>query len=505
MLVTGGRIDAVGRRADLLRPAIREDRFPGCTIIAGLADAHFHPVGYTGALRRLVLKNATDFADLLDRVSAAERDLPAGETLIGIRLDDETLAERELPTRLLLDQAAPDRPLILYRYCGHIAVTNTAGLAVAGISPDTPDPAGGAFDRDERGQPTGVLRETAISAVSSAIGDRAAGLTPAQVAEASRLLAAMGLTGLGGIVAYGTSLLCDGSNELQLMLDAAPELAIPVSVLVATEAPDELSDAADRVSSAGRRLRFHGVKLFADGSLGGHTAALRTPYADRPDNLGTHRLPMETALPVAQRSLDLGGSVAIHAIGDAAVGHVLDLFERLLDAGAVPERLRMEHVSLIADDDLDRMASMGITASVQPAFLASESDWLPKRVGRQRLAYVYRFRSMARAGIPLAGGSDCPVEPPHPLHGIAAAIDRHGIGPDEAVTVDQALEMFTTGAAAAMGFPPPLSEGAPANLAILDGDPASMGPSDIRRAHLLATFIDGKSPALPADQLDWPG
>ncbi|MDH3498931.1 MAG: amidohydrolase family protein, partial [Acidimicrobiia bacterium] len=310
ILVNGGRVVAVGHHTDLADPGHREERFPGATIVPGLVDAHFHPTAYTGALQRLSLKATADFSDLLDQLRATSSLLPPGETLIGVRLDDETMAERALPTRALLDQAATARPILLYRYCGHIAVTNTAALELAGVTSGTPDPPGGSFDRDDTGAPTGVLRETAIGVVSAAVGDRAAGLTPAQTVEASRLLAATGLTALGAIVSPGESLLCDGSNELQLVIDAAPDLALPLSVLVATESPDELTTAAEMLERAGRRVRFHGLKLFSDGSLGGHTAALFEPYADEPSTWGTHRLPMEVALPVALRALDLGGAVA---------------------------------------------------------------------------------------------------------------------------------------------------------------------------------------------------
>ena len=505
VLVEGGRVQNVGRRSQLISPLVREERFPGGTIIGGLADAHFHPVGYTGALRRVVLKNASDMDDLVERLRAATTDLAPGESLIGIRLDDESLAERALPTRHELDRAADDRPILIYRYCGHIAVANTVALAAAGVDKDTPDPFGGIIDRDETGVPTGVLRETAIGSAATSVGDRASGLSPGDVAEASRLLARMGLTAVGAIVTAGGSLWCDGADELGVLVDSAPELAVPMPVLVATESAEELDTAAERLARAGRRVWFHGVKLFADGSLGGHTAAMVEPFADRPGERGTHRLPTEVAMPVAQRSLDRGGIVAIHAIGDAAVGHVLDIFELLIEGGADPDHLRMEHVSVIGDDDIERMAKLGVTASVQPAFLASETEWLPKRLGPERTALAYRFRALLDAGVPIAGGSDCPVEPPHPLHGVAAAVHRHGISPQEALTASEALSTFTEGAARAMGMPAPLAAGSPANLVVVDRDPVTLAARELRNVDVLGTFVDGESPALPATNVDWVG
>ena len=503
VLITGGRVTAIGFRSDLAGPSTREERFPGATIMAGLVDAHFHPVGYTGALNRPVLKSARDLDDLGDRLREAARRLSPGTPLIAIRLDDEALAERRLPTRHDLDRMVPDRPVLLFRYCGHIAVANTLTLEVAGVGPGAPDPVGGSFDRDDTGHPTGVARETALAILTAAVGNRARGLSPDQVVAASRQLARVGLTGVGAIAAHDDALLCDTSDEVQLLLDAGPELAIPMTLFVATESPDDLELTAARIQRAGGNVRFGGLKLFADGSLGGRTAALRTPYADRPDTRGTHRL-APAARAAAQRAIDLGGMVAIHAIGDEAVARVLDLFTELVNAGVDPKRLRMEHASVMADDDLERMAELGIIASVQPAFLASEAGWLPARLG-DRLRDVYRFRSMRDAGVVLAGGSDCPVEPPHPLHGIAAAVDRHGIVPEEAIDLTAAVEMFTVGAAAALGAQPPLEIGGPAHVTVVAGDVTAMSPADLRGAEVVGTFVHGATVALPDDDDAWLG
>jgi predicted amidohydrolase YtcJ len=503
ILVTGGRIDRVGNRSDLETPFVRVEHLLGGSIIPGLADAHFHPVHYTGALRRLVVKQAVDHDDLVQRIRAAAAELPPGQALMGIRLDDESMAERTLPTRHVLDAAAPDRPVLLYRYCGHVAVANTAALEAAGIDRTTGDPAGGHIDRDEHGRPNGILRETAIGSVSTVVGARSTSIGPDDLIEAGRRLAAMGLTGLGAIIGCGDPMLGDGSDEVQIVVDAAPSLGIPMSVLVSTDTADLLEAAAKRLNRAGRRVRFGGVKLFADGSLGGHTAAMFEPYADAAATRGALRLEPEADLVLARRALALGGMVAVHAIGDAAVSRVLDFFEVLLDEGTDPHRLRMEHVSVITDTDLERMARMGIIGSVQPAFLASEAGWLGKRLGPDRLERAYRFRSMLEAGIPLAGGSDCPVEPPHPLHGIASAVGRGGLVESEALTPTEAIEAFTSGAALAMGGPDPLAPGAPANFTVVAGDLSSMSENELRAADVLETIVDGERVPLPDDGPDW--
>lgn len=496
VLVENGLVAGVGRRTDLWRPGIAEHTHRGAHLGAALRDAHFHPIGYDAALLRLVVKDAADLDELAMMLRGAAAEAPAGATLIGIRLDDEVLAERRLPIRHDLDAMVDDRPVILYRYCGHIACVNTAALAAAGVGPSTPDPEGGVLDRDESGMPTGVLRETAVGLVSDVIGTRATGLTPESLATASRHMAAVGLGSVGAMVAAGTSLWADTNTELDLFVAAAPELAVTMHTLVAAMDPDELEQAATRIEGATGPVRFLGVKLFSDGSLGGHTAAMDEPFSDRPGELGTNRLTMDQALAAGRRSLALGGMVAIHAIGDRACAFVLDVFERLLDEGADPAALRIEHASVLRPADIARIARLGVIASVQPAFLASETTWLEKRLGAERLPLTYPFRSLLDAGAVLAGGSDCPVEPPHPLHGIASAIDR-AIVPDEALTNREAWDMFTTSAASALREPAPLSVGSPADLIVLDGDPLTVDAARLRALDITTAYRGGVEQAPP--------
>jgi predicted amidohydrolase YtcJ len=189
-------------------------------------------------------------------------------------------------------------------------------------------------------------------------------------------------------------------------------------------------------------IRFVGYKDFIDGSLGGHTAAMYEPFADQPATRGTERYRHDHMVEMGRTSLAMGGSVAIHAIGDRANDLVLDVHEELIAQGADPARLRVEHASILTSETIDRMARLGVTASVQPAFLASEETWLEKRLGPDRMDRAYPFRSLLEAGVPLLGGSDSPVELPDPATGIKAAVDRHGINPGEALSREQAEALF---------------------------------------------------------------
>ena len=487
--VEAGRVVAVGERAELGDGAWRVERYPGGIIVPGLRDAHLHLVAYTAALTGISLKTAANFADISARLGEAAALRHEGVPLVAIRLDDEGLDERRLPTRWDIDAAVPDRPALVHRYCGHIAVANSAALRIAGIGRDTADPAGGVIDRDHAGNPTGVLRETAIDPVSTKLA-AAVLVTPSDVVDAAHRLAGLGITSIGAMTRLGTGPWATLGNEAEILIQAAPRLPITAhSYLIADEAAD-----LERYSAAIRRtrgrLRWAGVKRFADGSLGGHTAAMHEPFTDQPATTGTLRL-TERDRELAEASLRMGGGVAVHAIGDLAGSRVLDLFGALVAGGASGRLLRIEHASVLTNNDVDRMAALGVSASVQPAFLGSETGWLEKRVGPSRLGRTYPLASMERAGISLAGGSDSPVEPPDPWAGMALARDRAGIVPVEGLSARSAFRLFTSGAAVSLGEPEPLAAGSPADFVVVDRDPVLADPDELRATGVIDTWVAG--------------
>jgi len=503
LVVENGRIKSVGRAESFRADGLFEQPYGGATIVPGLWDAHLHPLGHAATLASPSLKQATDFADLADRIGEALGRLPAGSALLGLRLDDEALAEQRLPDREFIDRISGDTPAVLLRYCGHIAVANTAALELAGIDASSPDPAGGSIDRDAEGRPTGVLRETAMTPVMETLLPLAPPTGVEQLIAASYGLAAAGLTSIGAMAWTDNGPWSGGNSEVDRIIAAAHRLAVTARVMVVADNPTDLEKAATRLGSAGGRVSFAGAKMFSDGSLGGHTAAMHHGFADKNHETGTDRLDPEWAYGMANASLRLGGLVAIHAIGDRANTNVLDLMERLIADGADPSRLRIEHASVLTESDIARFGSLGVTASVQPAFIASETGWLEKRVGPERLARTYPFRSLLDAGASLAGGSDSPVEPPHPLWGMAAARDRCGIVPGEAVTAEEALAMFTSGAATSMGAVAGLGVGDAATFTVLDTDPVAASPNGLRATRVLDTWIDGERIDVPDGTVIW--
>lgn len=499
VLVRDGMVIAVGSRSDLLGSA-DETVYQGGFILPGMRDAHLHPVAYAAALRGTTLATASDFADINNRIRASAAAAKGGTAVSGMRLNEETLAERRLPTRTTLDRGVSDRPVLIHRYCGHVAIANSKALAVAGIDANTPDPVGGAIDRAEDGSPTGILRETAIELVAERLGDDDA-VRPNELLDALDRLAAAGITSIGAILRTGAGAWASLGNELETAIAIADRMPIKVGCYIIEESPAQVATTKATVDAVPGRLRWLGIKRFGDGSFGGHTAAMHDPFVDVATT-GTMRL-ADVDRAISEASLALGGGAAIHAIGDAACAAVIDMFEELIAAGADPGKLRIEHASVLTAADMGRLGSSGAIAVVQPPFLGSEAEWLGNRLGTERLDRTYAFATLEAAGVTLAGSSDSPVEAPDPWAGMALARDRAGMVPGQSLSADRALAMYTTGAALALGEPVPLAIGGPADFIVVDRDPVAVTPDEVKETEVLATYVDGIEVRVDRDRPLW--
>jgi predicted amidohydrolase YtcJ len=503
LLIADGTVVAVGLAEELqqMRPDATIVDHGDNVIVPGMRDAHFHPVSYAAAVTGIGLKTARDLDEVYDRLRAGAADLDPGAPLIGHRIDDESLADGRLPTAVELDEVTGDRPALVMRYCGHVGVANSAALEIAGITATSPDPGGGIIDRAPDGTPTGVLREGAVDLVTRKLG-RTGPVSQDSLYKALLALAGEGITSIGAMVRMSYGPLGGMGDEVGLLLSLADRLPLRVHVYAIAGSRDELQQAVDRLGEPSARLTWAGYKGFADGSFGGHTAAMNEPYADK-DTTGTLLLD-DRDRALSRATIGLGGDVALHAIGDRAVAAVLDFFEELIEEGAEPHRLRMEHASVFTPDDIDRMGRMGVGAAVQPAFLNSEVDWIGDRVGPDRLPLTYAFRSMRDAGVRMAGSSDCPVEPPDPWAAMSHSRTRCGIVLEEALSPSEAFELYTAGGAALLGEPAPLAPGSPADFIVVDDDPVTVSDEGVAATRVLRTFVDGSEIALDPSIEPWP-
>jgi predicted amidohydrolase YtcJ len=492
VLVRDARIAAIGRAAELLAAGsgARVVDAAGGTVTPGFTDAHLHFVPWARARRQPDLGGARTRADALTRVAAVLAAMSAEDAPIVGRGWDESGWEA-LPDRAALDALAPERPLILHRHDFHALWVNSAALAAAGVTRATPDPAGGRFERDGSGEPTGLVREHAVGAFR-ALEERAApAVDDALLAEAAAALHAEGVTSVHDFqrehVDWRRMRALAGSGRLRVLQQVGPE---------------QLRDRAALGLAAGEGddwFRTGSLKLFADGTLGSRTAALLEPYADSGGRGMALLSPAELAAAVGEAAV-AGFSVAIHAIGDAAVRHALDAIERHhARLARLPLPPRIEHVQLLADADLPRFAALGVAASMQPQHATTDAP-VARAAWGPRCRMSYPWRSLLGAGARLAFGSDAPVEPPVARLGLAAAVARTGADglpfePAQAIPLDAVLTAYTRAPSALAGGrlgPGRLEVGAPADLVLWDRDLHAAGPAGLAEARPRLTALAGE-------------
>ncbi|MDD3642726.1 MAG: amidohydrolase, partial [Candidatus Krumholzibacteria bacterium] len=421
--VCAGRILAVGDTKEILALAgAGAERYDlgGRCVIPGLVDAHTHFSGYALSLASLDLAGTASLDEVVGLVAERAAAAREGEWVTGRGWDQNDWDRPSFPHRRDIDRACAGHPALLVRVCGHAALAGSAALEAAGIGRDTPDPPGGRIVRDADGEATGLLLDEAIELVRRLVPETSQAQRRMLFAKAARNCLAAGLTGvhemgIGSRTAALYEELC-GTQELPLRVTAywSGEEGDLDSLLAAGPSIDP-----------GGWFSIVGVKLFMDGSLGARSAALLEDYADDPGNRG-----ILVADPGALRERVLachrsGFQVAIHAIGDRANRIVLDIYGGLPGAGpAADRRHRIEHAQILDRRDIGRFAELGVIPSMQFTHCTSDMPWAGDRLGPERLAGAYAWRSLLETGCRIPGGSDFPVESIDPMLGIWAAVTR---------------------------------------------------------------------------------
>ncbi len=503
--IVGNRILAVGDDADL-RPLLRVGGqavdLGGKAVIPGLIDSHVHFGWHSMALyeERVDLDNVPSKEEALARVAAQARRTPPGCWIRGGGWNKNIWPQDTFPTAADLDAVTPNHPVALEDKSRHATWANSLALELAGVTASTDDPPGGEIVRDEAGNPTGILLETAADLIAEAIPEPGVETFVAAlrrgIAEAHRL----GLTGLHDpghpkVLAALQVLRAQGELDLRVLIHIpADELSAALSVGLRSGLGDHL-------------LRIGGVKLFADGALGPQSAHLLAPYEGRTDNRGIPTYSQEELNDLVRRAHGGGLAVAIHAIGDAANRAALDavaLAHAQTPAAlrpALPDRI--EHVQLLHPDDLPRLAALGVVASMQPIHATSDMEMAERHWGR-RCELAYAWRSLLNSGAVLAFGSDSPIETMDPLAGIHAAVTRRradgspgpqGWIPTQRLTVAQAVRAYTLGAAYASGeghLKGSITPGKLADLVVLSRDIFQIAPMEILESRVEMTLFDGR-------------
>jgi predicted amidohydrolase YtcJ len=516
LAVIGERLVAVGDDADL--EGLSADRtvdLGGATVVPGFHDAHNHCVFFGMSLAELPLSTppVSRLDDIYDAVAVAARETPADGWIVGAGYDQNRLAERRHPTAQELDAVAPRHKVWLRHTSGHMAVVNGPVLTEIGI--DTVEvPAGGQVERDAGGRPTGLLLESAQSLVRALVYPYAVEDVAGAIDRATRHYLTEGITSAqeAGI---GAGLIAWSPRELAAYAEARAtgRLHVRTTLMVAADALHEIGGSPQDRTTFGldlgiatglgdETLRLGPLKIFSDGSMLGRTAAMRAPFADEPGNTGFLQRDPDELRELVRRAHLGGWQIATHAIGDLAVATALDCYEHALrELPREDHRHRIEHCGVIDDDDLERLARLGVIPVPQGRFVFELGDGMARALGPERVRQCYRQRSFLDRGVPLPGSSDRPVVEGAPLPGIADLVLRRTasgapFAPDEAITPMQALHAWTLGSAYATfeeHRKGSLVPGKLADFAVLSDDLTVVDPEQIASLQVLATVVGGEA------------
>jgi predicted amidohydrolase YtcJ len=501
--VRGERFLAVGTSAEVLRrrgPSTRVVDAAGLTVVPGLQDAHGHVAGLGAALQELDLRDTPSFEAIAAKVRARAATMKPGEWILGRDWDQNRWPVPDWPAPGPLDAASPQNPVFLMRIDGHAALANRRALASAGVTRDTPDPAGGRLIRDASGAPTGVLVDVARSLVERQIPP------PSRQRRLEQLLLADGELRRVGLTMVHDAGVDPAMIDLYREVIGSDRFATRVYAMLTGLSTGDWFRRGPLVDPH-QRLTVRAVKLIADGALGSRGAALLEDYADEPGNRGLLVTPPDRLYAVTRAAAQAGFQTAIHAIGDRANREVLDIFERV--EAEVPRardlRLRDEHAQILDGRDIPRFATLGVIASIQSTHCTSDMPWAPRRIGDARVAEgAYAWRKLLASGAAIAQGSDFPVERPDPLLGFYAAITRQdtdghppgGWAPDQRLTRPEALRAMTLGAAFAAHAERDLGSIEPGKLAdfvVLSRDIMTVDPRDVLSTTVVRTVVGGRT------------
>ncbi|MGH7396175.1 MAG: amidohydrolase [Candidatus Rokuibacteriota bacterium] len=497
LVIRDGRVAFAGRRGDI-NPAPGEESLDlgGGTVLPGLVDGHGHLMLLARARLELDLAAARSEEGIARMVAAAAARLRHGEWITGRGWDQTRWPDRAYPSCASLDRAAPGHPVALVRVDGHATWASGEALRRAGITCHSTDPSGGLIVKDAKGEPTGILIDLAQDTIRSLIPAPSEERFDQAVRDAMAECLAKGLTGAHE---PGLDLLAVASYTRLIERGQFPFRIF--AALSGKKAWGRYRDGAPETVGDGR-LVVGAVKLWLDGALGSRGAALHSPYCDDPASTGLILVPPEDVERITREVSARGFHVWVHAIGDRANTMTLDVFENVRAEGGPQSRLRVEHAQVLTAADIPRFARLGVVPSMQPTHCTSDMRWAGERLGPERLAGAYAWRSVLDTGACVAGGSDFPVEDANPFHGLHAAVTRRpregddpGWQPEQRMTRAEAVRAFTIWNARSVGLEADqgsLEVGKRADLIALSDDVFACAEEKIARITPTLTMVGGE-------------
>lgn len=501
LAVREGRIVYLGPAAGAAKlrgPKTRVVDLAGRTVTPGLIDAHSHLAGLGRSLSEVDLGGAASFEEVVRRVREAAGRVPAGTWVRGRGWDQNLWPGKQFPTHEALSATVPGHPVWITRVDGHAALVNARAMQLLGIDAAVRDPEGGRFLRDASGQPTGVMIDNAMDDVGERLPDPTPQERERWLLDAARHCLAFGLT---TVTDMGID---EDDHAAYTALRRADRLPLRAALFL-TDDEDLLAAWFRRGPEIDpqARLQVRGVKLYADGALGSRGAALLEPYSDDAGNLGLLTATGAHLEDVSRRAAETGFQVGIHAIGDRGALVAIDAMEKALGGPRAERRFRLEHTQVVRVQDLERMARLGIIASMQPTHATSDMPWAGDRLGEGRLERAYAWRKVLNDGGRLALGSDFPVESADPRLGLYAAVTRQDLRgrpqggwlPGERLSREEALRGFTLDAAWSLFLEQEvgsLEVGKRADLVVFARDIMTVPETEIPKVEIDMTLVDGE-------------
>ncbi|AWB43996.1 amidohydrolase [Paenibacillus sp. CAA11] len=502
--VEDGMIREIGRAADLkLQLSSQTYRiidWNGAYVLPGLADSHMHLGMHGMKLTMLDFSAATSKAEMLQLLTERARLTPEGEWILGLNWNENNFSPAVAPTIEELDAVTDRHPVYLTRTCFHAFLANTEAFRRAGITDQTPEPASGAFGRGEDGRLNGWIYEEACQPFIKVQPE------PDYTAKKNALrVACQDALRLGLTAAHTEDLRFIGSLETMLQIHRELQeegLHFRTHQLVYHTFLDEAESLGIKAGHGDEWLKIGAAKIFSDGAIGGRTAYLLEPYSDAPHTQGMAIQPLERLNEITRRARSLGYPIAVHAIGDAAADMTLRAMETHPLTKEFPLPDRLIHAQVLNRALVDRMTRLHLAADIQPRFVPSDFPWVMERVGKERTEYLYAWKKLLQAGIACAGGSDAPIEPLNPFLGLHAAVTRRqpgtdfeGFLPEEKLSIDESIRLFTVGSAQAAGdehVRGAIKPGMAADFTVVDRD-ISMDSEELLRVQVQMTVVNGKA------------
>ena len=502
--ILGDRIVAVGSSQQMDAwhgPHTRVVDAAGKRLLPGFNDAHVHFTDGGSQLDNVELNDATSSQEFARRIRERAAKTAKGDWLLGGDWDETKWSPAEFPTKELIDAATPETPVAVNRYDGHMILANSLALKLAGITAQTPDPAGGVIVRDQHGNPTGALKDAAQDMLFKAVPPLTHDQRRHSIERALEHAASLGVTSVQHMnpepadIAIYSELLDAG--KLTTRIYAAPLI---------TQVDDQVKIGIRR-AFGGPYLRIGGVKAYADGSLGSATAYFFEAFSDQTGNRGLLSDEMQPISLMRDRMMraDAAGlQLCTHAIGDAGISTILDIYGEIAEAhGSRDRRWRIEHAQHMAAKDFDRFAQLHVIASVQPYHAIDDGRWAERRIGHDRSSRTYAFRTFLDHSVRLALGTDWNVAPLNPMLTLYAATTRatldgknpNGWFPEQKLSIKEAIEAYTMGSAYAEfqeNEKGSIAAGKLADMVLLSDDVLSIGLVKIRDVKVLKTWVGGK-------------